>query len=190
MKYKHIIFDIDGTLLDTEYAVLHSLQDTLRDILGKTVDVKELAFALGIPGEVSLEKSGVKDPGSANEVWNKNLLKYSSTIGLFDGIAELLPQLQKNGHELGIITSKTPEEFAADFEPHRITRYFGTVLCATDSPRPKPFADPILTYLQRTGASPGEVIYIGDTIYDYQCSRNAGVDFGLVLWGGLPLRKI
>lgn len=190
MKYKHIIFDIDGTLLDTEYAILHSLQDTLKEVLGKTVGVKELTFALGIPGEVSLEKSGVKDPGAANKVWNKNLLKYSSAIKLFDGIAELLPQLQKKGYELGIITSKTPREFAADFEPHGVTGYFGTVLCVTDSPRPKPFADPILTYLQRTGASPGEVIYIGDTIYDYQCSRNAGVDFGLALWGAASAENI
>lgn len=51
MGYKQIVFDIDGTLIDTEYAVIHSLQDTIRTINGKMISDKELTFALGITGE-------------------------------------------------------------------------------------------------------------------------------------------
>ncbi len=50
MKYKHIVFDIDGTLIDTEYAVLHSLQETIRAISGREMPCPELKFALGITG--------------------------------------------------------------------------------------------------------------------------------------------
>lgn len=183
MKYKHIIFDIDGTMLDTEYAILHSLQDTVLDVTGRKPEIGELTFALGIPGEVALEKLGITDTLHANTLWNEYLLKYTPFIKLFGGIRELLEQLQAGGYDLGIITSKTRREFAADFEPCGIAGLFGTVICVEDAPRPKPFADPILTYLEKTGAQKDEVVYIGDTVYDSLCAENAGVDFGLALWG-------
>ena len=50
MKYKHIVFDIDGTLIDTEYAVLHSLQETIKGLSGREIPCSELRFALGITG--------------------------------------------------------------------------------------------------------------------------------------------
>ena len=59
MGYKQIVFDVDGTLIDTEYAVIHSLQDTIRAINGKIISDKELTFALGITGENALRRLGV-----------------------------------------------------------------------------------------------------------------------------------
>ena len=55
MKYKHIVFDIDGTLIDTEYAVLHSLQETIKGLSGREIPCSELRFALGITGTDALK---------------------------------------------------------------------------------------------------------------------------------------
>ena len=51
MQYKQIVFDVDGTLIDTEYAVLHSLQDTVEYMTGTKPKIEKLIFALGITGE-------------------------------------------------------------------------------------------------------------------------------------------
>ena len=47
----------------------------------------------------------------------------------------------------------------------------------------KPEPGPLLKYMERTGAKPSEVLYVGDTVYDMQCARGAGVDFALARWG-------
>lgn len=190
MRYTHIVFDIDGTLLDTESAVLTSLQEMVLEVQKKELSLFNLRFALGIPGDVTLQQLGIEDKEKAYEIWDRNFKKYHHTIKLFDGIETLIKELKTKGYKLGIITSKNRAEYAADFVPHGIAGYFDTVICVEDSARPKPSPDPMLEYLKRTGAKPEETLYIGDTAYDMQCADGAGVDFGLALWGGSPVKHI
>lgn len=190
-KYKHILFDIDGTLIDTEEAILQSLQDTVREMLHKDIEKQELKFALGIPGSVTLRKLGITDTERANGRWNEHLLKYKSRIRLFDGIPELLNSLKINGYKLGIVTSKTRNEYTADFAaPFALSDYFGTVICVEDTARPKPFPDPLLTYLNTARINAEDALYIGDTLYDCQCAQNAGVDFRLAAWGNAATQGV
>ena len=190
-KYKHILFDIDGTLIDTEEAILQSLQDTVREMLHKDIGKQELKFALGIPGSVTLRKLGITDTERANDRWNEHLLKYKSRIRLFDGIPELLDSLKTNGCKLGIVTSKTRHEYTADFAvPFALSGYFSTVICVEDATRPKPYPDPLLTYLNTARINAEDALYIGDTLYDCQCAQNAGVDFGLAAWGNAAVQEI
>lgn len=183
VKYKHIVFDVDGTLLDTDLAVLHSLQDTITHYLNEYISMDELHFALGIPGEVTLLKLGMEDVESANKFWNDKMQEYIQHVKLFDGINEMLESLHEKGLKLGIVTSKTREEYETDFVPHGVARYFDTVICVEDASKPKPNPEPLLAYLQKNNLSADEVIYIGDTEYDSQCAYSAGIDFGLALWG-------
>ena len=183
MKYKHIVFDIDGTLIDTEYAVLHSLQETIKGLSGREIPCSELRFALGITGTDALKKLEIKDTSYAIELWDKNMRNYTNTIKVFDGIIELLKNLLSLDYEMGIVTSKTREEFTHDFCPFGISHYFKTIICADDTQEHKPNAAPILKYVELSKTDHRKVLYIGDSKYDSKCAENAGIDFALAVWG-------
>ena len=68
-KYKHLVFDIDGTLVDNEHAVLHTWQETLEELLGKRYELEELGFVLGIPGVTSMERLGITEPEKATSAF-------------------------------------------------------------------------------------------------------------------------
>lgn len=181
-KFSHFVFDIDGTLIDTEYAILHSLQDTL-SALGRRAEIGELSFALGIPGRDALERLGVADPAEANAAWEKRFCFYKDRVDCFSGIRELLVELELRGCRAGIVTSKSRREYDDDFLPLGIGGHFGVSVCVGDAARPKPFPDPLLKYLKLSGAAADEVVFIGDTKYDAACARGAGVRFCLAEWG-------
>ncbi len=183
MKYKHIVFDIDGTLIDTEYAVLHSLQETVRALSGRKIPCSELIFALGITGIDALKKLDMKDISYAIELWDKNMGKYTDTIKVFNRITELLENLLSLDYEMGIVTSKTLREFEHDFCQFGISHYFNTIICADDTQEHKPNAAPLLKYVESSGIDHREVLYIGDSEYDSKCAENAGIDFALAVWG-------
>ena len=179
MKYTHIIFDIDGTLIDTETAALTSLQDTIFELQHRKIEIEDLRYTFGIPSEVTLRELGVGDIQAGCRTWNDNMKKYFRTISVFDGIETLVKELKSQHYRLGIITSKTKKEYENDFLPFALGDYFDTVITVEDTPRPKPSPDPILKYLELTGAKKEEVLYIGDSTYDMQCALDADVDFGL-----------
>lgn len=181
--YNYIIFDIDGTILDTERAVLSSLQKLLFEEFNKKFSFEELSFVLGIPGEVSLKKLGVSNLEECNKKWNMYLKEYFNHVKVFDNIKETLVELNQMGISTGIVTSKTKEEFINDFEPFGLTNYFKLVVCADDTEKHKPNPDPILKFIEISGADKSKTIYIGDTKYDMECASSAGIDFALALWG-------
>ena len=84
MKYKHIVFDIDGTLIDTEYAVINSLIKTITEITGRAPQYESLKFALGITGRNALEYYSDFEP--------LGLADYFSTIVCADDTDEHKPQ--------------------------------------------------------------------------------------------------
>lgn len=181
--YQTIIFDVDGTLIDTEKAVLGSLQKMLHEDYGKNYDAEDLTFVLGIPGADSLPKFGIQDIAKANDRWNEYMKDFSPYIRVFNGIEELLMTLSNWKLNTGIVTSKTTEELRADFQPFGLSDSLRYTVCADDTARHKPHPEPLLKFLEVSGADPATAIYIGDTRYDSQCAKEAGVAFGLALWG-------
>lgn len=81
--YKYIIFDVDGTILDTEKAVLKSLQKVLKEE-NLYYELENLKFALGIPGKETLKKIGITDIDRVHPKWSKTVLDFSNEVIVFE----------------------------------------------------------------------------------------------------------
>jgi HAD superfamily hydrolase (TIGR01549 family) len=181
--YKCVLFDIDGTILDTEQAVIGSLQKLLQSEIGIEYSPDELAFVLGIPGAVALKRFNIPDIEASLQKWNQYLKEFYSNIHIFPHLKEVVETIYSLKIKTGIVTSKTKQELVDDFYPFGMQRYFDYIVCADDTKRHKPEPDPILKCLDLTKSSFTDTIYIGDTLYDMQCAESAGIDFVLALWG-------
>lgn len=181
--YGCVIFDVDGTLIDTEEGVLASLQRVVKEELNQDIDLDELTFALGITGDAALIKLGIKNISKANQTWIKYVKDYSHLIKVYDGIEKNLIRLKDAGIYTGIVTSRTLPELENDFFPFGLQKYMRTIISADDTERHKPEPEPLLKFLEISKVSPSSALYIGDTIYDMKCANNAGIDFALALWG-------
>ena len=184
--YTHLVFDIDGTLLNTEMAVLHSLQRALQQH-GIAQSLEQLRFALGIPGKDALIRFQLNNPYQVLREWDAKFTEFLQEITIFEGVVPLLQALRARGIHLGVVTSKTQVELAQDFDAMGLTDYFDIIVTADDTVQHKPDAEPMLNYLKRSGAKAAETIYIGDADYDLQCALRAGCDCALAQWGRTDL---
>lgn len=181
--YNCIIFDVDGTLIDTEQALIASLKQVLYEELGEVYEDGQLHFILGIPGRDALMKLEVKEIDKVDAKWNQYLQEYSHLMNVFPGIEHVLKTLHELTIPTGIVTSKTRQELIDDFVPFGLSTYVPHVICADDTLRHKPHPEPLLAFIEKYELDPAEAIYIGDTRYDMEAARGAGIDFALASWG-------
>lgn len=181
--FQCIIFDVDGTLIDTEMADKKSLQKVLFEETSKEYSLSDLDFMLGIPGHRTLEILGITDVSGAQRRWSQYMDDFRDQINVFEGIEEMLKELKAKNIMTGIVTSKKKSELEDDFIPFGLMKYLDFYVCADDTVKHKPNPDPILKFLEISGISSEKAIYIGDTNYDYQAATGANVKFALALWG-------
>jgi pyrophosphatase PpaX len=112
-----------------------------------------------------------------------NHREHDRMLKLYDGILYLLDLLQRAGTKVGLVTSKSRYTTQMAFDLTGIESYFDAAVCADESPRNKPFPDPILLCLEQLGISPADAAYVGDSPADIQAARAAGVDAIAVAWG-------
>lgn len=178
-----IIFDVDGTLIDTEFMVKKALQKLLLEEIGQEPSWTDLDFILGIPGHTTLSKFGIVDTVRASRKWNEYMIEFKHYVNVYAGIEETLELLKSHQITTGLVTSKTQTELNTDFIPFGLMAYFDFYVSASDTQRHKPFPDPLFKFLEISGLKADLTIYIGDTIYDQQAANAAGIPFALALWG-------
>ncbi|WP_125713878.1 HAD family hydrolase [Companilactobacillus kedongensis] len=182
---KNILFDIDGTITDTEYTIIKSLQALLLREKGLTVKDEDLYYILGIPGEDGVRQfsDNQADLDDLLEKWRLLIADYAKYSTVFDGMEKLFINLNKANMNLGIITSKTHQELKNDFDRFNLNKYFDIFVTASDTEKHKPEPDPIYKALDMLNAAPENSIYIGDSIYDMKCAHSANLPFALASWG-------
>ena len=190
MRYKAVIFDIDGTLLDSEERSLLSLQRGIKKVTGREYSFEDLRFSLGIPGTVTMKTLGIEQSLEVRRAWQEEFVKLKHMEKMFEGIPETLEALKKLGVKMGIVTSRPKPQYAQEMGAYPEAVYFTEVVCAEDVVNPKPAPDPLIEIMRRLDVKPEETLYVGDTHYDMQCAASAGADGALALWGASEPDKI
>ena len=140
--FDHIVFDVDGTLADTEESVLSSLAQIVQEKTGKTLPRNELEFALGIPGKNALEKLGIYSQATLDR-WCQVAASFKSTISVFPGLLEVIAKLADSGCNLGIVSSRARDEYAEEIAPLGFDTYFEHIILVEDTTEHKPAPAPM-----------------------------------------------
>lgn len=189
-KYSNIIFDIDGTLVDTYLTGLGSLQAVMEKMLHVKPSLKELEPYFGIPSFQAAKMIYPQDWKLFLEEWEEFYVQMHHYSHLFDGVVDMLSVLKRQGKKLGIVTSRAYDELQRDPIMNSIIDMFDVVVTSKDSSKYKPDPEPTLAFLSKAKASSEECLYVGDTIFDSKCALGAGVNFALVDWKGIAAEDI
>lgn len=185
IMFKNIVFDIDGTLIDTEKAYMNALLKVLNEQRHHDFTYEQVVTIFGIPAKEGLQELGLADediPGIIKD-WYVAFDDFADLAGIFDGVTNTLKSLQTFDVELGIVTSKTLAEFKSVFDPLGLTPIFQNVVTASDTDKHKPDPEPLLKMIEISGIPAEQTLYVGDTKFDLDCAHGAGVKFGLAGWG-------
>ena len=183
-KINTILFDFDGTVMDTYDVIISSWQHTFRTLEGKERPVSEILATMGEPLAVTMAKlfPNVDTDEAINIYRSYHRDNFGERIKLFPGMKELLKSLKEGGYKLGLVTSRLTGTTMQGLEKYEIKEYFDAVVTADDTEKHKPNPEPVNITLKRLDAKPEESIMVGDTIFDILCAKNAGVKSVLVGW--------
>ena len=181
---KYILFDFDGTLVNTNDVIVASWQHTYKHYLGHEVPLERITSCFGEPLLLTMEREfpGV-DPQESADVYRSFQLEHADTlVTVFPGIKELLVSLKDAGYVPGIVTSRTRVSAVRYLEMFHMAGDFDCLVTCDDTAAHKPDPEPILLAMKKLGASPEECLMIGDSPFDIKCANNAGVDSVMVGW--------
>ena len=187
MRRSVVLFDLDGTLIDSGPIIVASMKHASLTVLGREPDEELVRSAIGGPGLIAqmrdLDPDRVDELVEAYRAHNEPL---HDTLEAFPDVLALLPVLRDEGRRLGIVTAKRLRTvgLAVDRFPV-LAELMDVVIGAEDTERHKPDPDPVLEALRRLDASPEDAAYVGDSPFDIRAGNAAGVRTVAVGWGGI-----
>ncbi len=186
MRYRAILFDLDGTLLDSAALIVAAFQETCRVRLGRDVDRPTVLRTWSQPIR---ERFRALAPDRADELARDYVTRYLALqdrcARLFPGVEATLVALRERGYALGIVTSKRRATTRAAVSAFRLDRWCSAIVADEDVARHKPDPEPVLAAASLLGVRPPEALMVGDSALDVMAGRRAGAGTAVALWGAV-----
>ena len=184
MRFPVVLFDLDGTVVDSGAIILASMRHATREVLGREYSDEELLQSVGGPG-LEAQMAAIA-PDRADElvrVYRVHNELLHDELEACAGMQDVLVRLKEEGRRLGVVTAKRRETVALAFRHVPLGHLFETVVGGDETERHKPHPEPLLLAAERMGASPGETAYVGDSPFDVRAAKAAGMHAIAVTWG-------
>ncbi|MBM4125385.1 MAG: HAD-IA family hydrolase [Nitrospira sp.] len=183
-----VLFDLDGTLINTWHLYMESFRRTLEQPLERRLSDADI-MALHPHAERRLLLS-LMEEHEFSPVFDRFLTHYASLHdelfgGFYAGVLDMLAQIHGQGYLLGIVTGKSREAWritSTRLEDQAFEQFFDVVLTDDDVRSPKPSPEGLLMALDILDVDPAHALYIGDSKLDGQAATAAGLPFGAALW--------
>ena len=192
-RYDLIVFDWDGTVMDSTAVIAGSIQAACRDLDLPVPSDEAARYVIGM-GLAQALRHAVPDTPEAMvdalvQRYRHHYLAQDEAIPLFSGAREAIAELHEAGHTLAVATGKSRNGLKRAMQASAMTQYFAASRTA-DETHSKPHPAMLLELMDELGMLPQRVLMVGDTTHDLQMARNAGVDALGMTHGAHPLEQL
>ncbi|WP_245805775.1 HAD family hydrolase [Bacillus alkalicellulosilyticus] len=185
-RCKGVLFDLDGTLINSEWLGTESYNYGVQKILNRELTESEKQFLVGKPFNALHVLFPSLTERETEEIIEETLRyyrKYHLQIKEYAGIKKMLQSLKDRGYKLGLVTAKLKSNAFKELENTGLLPYFEVVMGKEDCIEFKPSPVPLLQLAKRLNLKPAECLYIGDQPTDIQATHSANMISVAALWG-------
>jgi pyrophosphatase PpaX len=189
MRFPVVLFDLDGTVIDSGAIILASMRHAAKEVLGQEPSDELLMVAVGGPGlEAQMHTLAPDQVEELVRVYRAHNEPLHEELVCCPGMDDVLVRLKDEGRLLGIVTAKRRATVELAFNVLPIAHLFDTVVGGDETERHKPDPEPLLLAAERLDVDPKECAYVGDSPFDIRAAKAAGMDAIAVTWGGIHNR--
>lgn len=190
-KITTILFDLDGTILNTNNLVIKAFQYSLKEHLNIDVDDKELERYFGEPLLKTFKRYYLGNPTKLIQSFRDfDLKNHDKIVEFFPHVTEVIKTISERGFRIGIVTSKHRYMASKCSHLEEIEKYIEVINTFDDVEHPKPNPEPIQRALLKLGETPNHALMVGDSREDIISAKKAGVKSILVSWSVLEKDRI
>jgi len=183
-----VLFDLDGTLIDTIELILSSMRHATAEVLGEALPDDVLLHNIGVPLRVQMREFA---PGREDELLcmyrEHNAVVHDQLVCEYPGTEAALQAIIAEGYRLGVVTSKSVPVAQRGLDRFGLGEFFETLVGYEDTDIHKPEAAPLLLAAERMGVDITHCCYVGDSPHDMNAGKAAGAVTVGALWG--PFRE-
>jgi len=188
-RYDLVVFDWDGTLMDSTRLIASCLQEACREVGAPIPSDSDALFVIGLNMADTFRRVAPDLDAEAQrrlaERYRHHFLSREHEAPLYEGVREMLEELHARGARLAVATGKARRGLERALDATGLRRWFEATRCA-DEGFAKPHPDMLLMLLDVTGVEPARSVMVGDTTHDLELAANAGVDAVAVSYGAHP----
>jgi pyrophosphatase PpaX len=186
-RFPAVLFDLDGTLIDSERLILASYRHAMGKHLGHVPPEEEWKATIGQPLVVQMKMFAEREDQVDDLIGtyvDHNLSHHDEFVRPFPGLRSVVEAVRDSGRILGIVTSKKRRATHMGLARCDLPAdWFEAIVTADDVERYKPEPEPVLEALRQLGVPAGDALFVGDSTHDMKSGRAAGVATAAALWG-------